>query len=646
MLLVLWCVRAAPLAQESKQQPVFRTSADVITVPVFVRVSGTPVGGLKPDDFVVLDNGVPQTVESLDGEAVPADITILVETSKAMKNYLGTINGQVQKISAMVRPTDRLEILGIDTYVEELLPLKPAAEQPALGRLTVGGYASVNDALVAALLREPDRERPHLIIAITDTVDSMSVTDMATVRDVAKQSGATLVIAWVTMSQPSASPSWYTSEEREDAFIAALGTRSEARTRAWIPHHTPRAGRPLEAFDALKEAAETTGGALHPPGVFIDRSAAAIFGKIFNEYRHSYILRYTAQGVARDGWHEISVTTPKFPSYELRARRGYLVETPKPPVDRATLPPGSLLALVSAEDADDSDGVRNAIRDNSDWRSLVKLIDGFKSGGGNAFPDAPRREFTLALDLAESALPSPVVAVRADGFDLLTRYARLVRQVSGTDTFEHEWVDASVALAEATLRPSEAQKFLDEMAKRFPSEPRVVLARAVLADQVTTHMANLTPAYKGLADLLANYDAAIAMPSVAAEARLRKARLLHRLARDLDALALLDTIGPTSDDPTLTYWRALLRGQVLDGLGRTGEAIGAYRAALDLVPESQSARVGLMTSLARTGARVEAQQVAETILSSTSDTDDSWWYWQADYRFYRQMHAWMKEMAK
>ncbi len=69
-----------------------------------------------------------------------------------------------------------------------------------------------------------------------------------------------------------------------------------------------------------------TGGALHPPGVFTDRTATAIFAKLYEDFRHGYVLRYTARGVAREGWHEITVTIPRFPSYEVRAKRGYWVE--------------------------------------------------------------------------------------------------------------------------------------------------------------------------------------------------------------------------------------------------------------------------------------------------------------------------------
>ena len=73
------------------QRPVFRAGTDVVTIPVSVRSSGSPVAGLSAVDFALLDNGVPQTLEVVSGDAVPADITLIVETSAAMKDYLQSI---------------------------------------------------------------------------------------------------------------------------------------------------------------------------------------------------------------------------------------------------------------------------------------------------------------------------------------------------------------------------------------------------------------------------------------------------------------------------------------------------------------------------------------------------------------------------
>ena len=155
-------------------QPVFRSNTDLVTVPVFVKGSAGAAAGLTSADFVLTDNGVPQQVETIDSEAMPVDVTVLVETSRALKDYAASINEQVRRIAALVRPGDRLEILGIDDYVTVLLPFGPATRAVTLDRFAGGGLTSVNDAMVAALLREPDPDRRHLIVALTDSIDTMS----------------------------------------------------------------------------------------------------------------------------------------------------------------------------------------------------------------------------------------------------------------------------------------------------------------------------------------------------------------------------------------------------------------------------------------------------------------------------------------
>jgi tetratricopeptide (TPR) repeat protein len=394
----------------------------------------------------------------------------------------------------------------------------------------------------------------------------------------------------------------------------------------------------MDAFDALKEATETTGGAMHPPGVFVDRSAAAIFNKLFDDYRHSYILRYTAEGVARDGWHEITVTTPKYPSYELHARKGYLAETPKPPVDLSKLAPGSLAALLQAEEESDAAAVNASIRENSSNASLLKLLVDFKAGG-NAFPSSPRKEFVLALELAETALPVSFPAIRAAGYDLLTRYGRLVRQVSGDDEFEKDWLKAQIGLAEAPVRPAEAQKLIDAALKRYPDEPRFVLARAITAEE--------SAAPKDAAKVLAAYDIAAADPATRDEALVRKARLLTRLGTSSEALLALDRTGAIAADPMLRFWRELVRAKALDEMGRWDDAIAAYRTALAIAPEAQSARVGLMNTLARTGRPEDARVIAEAIQTAPPGADDPWWgYWQADYRFFADLVKKLRGLTK
>ena len=335
-------------------RPVFRSGADLVTVPVSIRSNGVSVANLAPADFVLLDNGIPQTVTVVSGESVPADVTLVVETTEAIGPYVKSIDAQVRKIASMMRPDDRFEVLGASTYVDEILPLRPARAQAPMPKLTPGGLSSINDAMVAALLREPDASRPHLVIVLSDTIDTMSATSMATVRNVAKYSSSILTIAWITMDLLPAGlfepPFVRATAERAQVQmrsaarvgeppiqlhggITQMATgaegsyrRTQPRTGGWHPQYEPPVGRRITAFDPLKEAAEMTGGKLYLPGVFADRTASAIFEKLYSDYRNRYVLQYVVTGVTPEGWHDVAVTVPKAPKAEINAKRGYFVE--------------------------------------------------------------------------------------------------------------------------------------------------------------------------------------------------------------------------------------------------------------------------------------------------------------------------------
>ena len=354
MFLAVACGSPVVARQVPQSQPVFRAGTDLVTVPVSIRSQGVAVAGLTPDDFVVMDNGVRQTVQIISGESVPADVTLVVETSEAIGPYVKSIEGQVRKIASMMRPDDRFEVVGAADYVTEILPLRAAREQTSIPAFKVGGLSSINDALVGALLREPDASRPHLVIVLSDTIDTMSATSMETVRNVAKYSSSILTIAWITMDlipaplfQP---PFTSTTAERANVQRAAANyvgqpsrqlyggismpatgaegsnRRTQPRTGGWHPHYDPPVGRHVTAFDPLKEAAEMTGGKLYLPGVFADRTASVIFDKLYSDYRHRYVIQYMAAGVTREGWHDVTVTVPKSPKAEISAKRGYFVE--------------------------------------------------------------------------------------------------------------------------------------------------------------------------------------------------------------------------------------------------------------------------------------------------------------------------------
>lgn len=310
--------------EQQQQQPVFRTRTDLVTIDVSVRSQGTPIAGLTAKDFVLLDNGVPQAIEQIDMEAVPVDVSILVDLNEDLADDLKGMSEQVPRIMNLLRPDDRVRVTAINTHVGDLLPLHRADIAPDVGRFRPSGLSSAHDGLAAALLRETDPNRRHLIIALTNGIDAISALDARAVRDIARVSDATLYIAQVDVAldpAEGAAPIYLSGRERADrARCMASGVCSPTK-RFWQPYGE-------YDFDILAEAAAMTGGSLYLPGVFTDRTAAAIFKKVFEDYRRSYVLRYTPKGVAAAGWHEVKVTIPGHAGYELQARRGYFVEAP------------------------------------------------------------------------------------------------------------------------------------------------------------------------------------------------------------------------------------------------------------------------------------------------------------------------------
>ena len=71
---------------------------------------------------------------------------------------------------------------------------------------------------------------------------------------------------------------------------------------------------------ALKEAAAATGGELRREK--LDLPVARLFKSVIDDFKASYVLRYTPEGVNPGGWHELTVGV-KGRRYDVRARRGY-----------------------------------------------------------------------------------------------------------------------------------------------------------------------------------------------------------------------------------------------------------------------------------------------------------------------------------
>jgi VWFA-related protein len=277
-------VDAVPASRAERPRQVFRAATDSVAVDVAVRQGSRPVKGLRSEDFELLDNGVRQAIDAVSVEEVPVDLTLVLDASSSTAAVIGRFKSRAEQIAAMLRSGDRVRLVSFATEIVEVFPLTPAGARLPLDRLTARGVTSLHEALLLSLARAPGvGGHRQLVVAFTDGQDNGSVIDAATVAAVASR--ADCVFHLVLSGYPGLLP-------------------ATARS--------------------LRAAAEATGGALHDPGEFDD--AVDAFRRLFEDFRQSYVLRYTLQGVERQGWHDISlrVVAPGGQRYTVRARRGYI----------------------------------------------------------------------------------------------------------------------------------------------------------------------------------------------------------------------------------------------------------------------------------------------------------------------------------
>jgi hypothetical protein len=274
-------------------QAVFRARTDLVAISASVKRGNAPVANLAAADFRVTDNGVAQSIDAVTIEAVPLDVTLFMDTSGSTAGALDRMKKNVVSIAGMLRPDDQFRLLTIGLSVEVPVPWQPAGKPIALDMKAVPGISLVYDALFVALTHTPAPGRRHLIVAMTDGRDCGSLLDGARVFDASARTEA--VLHWI-----------YVSGDAD-----------------FDPHSVGAWCTPTDAgeVDFMAQSAARTGGDSHRSR-FGD-PAVRTFAQILDEFRQSYVLRYSPQGVPPAGWHAVAVSVPAQPALTIKARSGY-----------------------------------------------------------------------------------------------------------------------------------------------------------------------------------------------------------------------------------------------------------------------------------------------------------------------------------
>ncbi|MBN2243923.1 MAG: VWA domain-containing protein [Acidobacteria bacterium] len=268
--------------QAPAQNPTFSVKREEVRVDVLVTYNGKPLEGLEASDFEVRDNGVPQTVESVRFQEIPASVILVLDMSGSVA---GRLIDDLKKAGFALldelRKGERAALITFDHAVTLNSTLTPDLEsvRRALDRTRSRSYGktSLIDAGYAGLIHAESKADQPLIIVFSDGLDTSS---------------------WLTDDMV------LESARRSNAIIYAVSV-----------------GR-LPDRKFLRELTQSTGGFLVEIESTLD--LGAVFVDILEEFRQRYLLTYVPTGVEKAGWHELEVKVKNHRYDSISARKGYV----------------------------------------------------------------------------------------------------------------------------------------------------------------------------------------------------------------------------------------------------------------------------------------------------------------------------------
>jgi Ca-activated chloride channel homolog len=296
-------VTAAGLVLVRAQEPTtFRTGVDLVSLSVTAtNAQGQYVTGLTREDFLVLEDGLPQELVFFSPAEAKLAISLLIDSSGSMGERMALTRRAASRFIGQLRPGDIAQVVEFNTRVHVLQGFTSdhQALHKAIGSIAAGGQTSLYNAIYIALRTfdsRPDaidETRRHVVVVLSDGEDTSSLITYESVLDAARRSQSVIFSIGL-------------------ALDPALGQgRGPAPGRLFV--ESPRF--------ILRQLADQTGGRL----LLTDRAddLETIYDAIADELAHQYILGYQPRPVdGDDEWRTIGVRVNQ-PNVQARTRPGY-----------------------------------------------------------------------------------------------------------------------------------------------------------------------------------------------------------------------------------------------------------------------------------------------------------------------------------
>jgi Ca-activated chloride channel family protein len=291
VLLLVSRLTGAQHLSATTHAPSFGATTELVAVPVSVTDHrGHTVVGLRLEDFVITENGVPQQVLSASRWNVASSIGVVFDGSGSMKTSVSMAQSAVRTLlkdngpedeAFLIRFADTPQVVVDFTHDADAIADKVIWNRPR-------GATALFDAVYAALnkVKRAENSRKALVV-ITDGGDNNSRYSFPELLALSRESYAQVYIV---------------------AIRRSLRDQEEQRGRL-----------------RLDQIANETGGRL----LIVDSSGELphALATVNDLIRNQYLLTYRPAGSRRDGkWHPVRVRIQppsKAPAYRVYARGGY-----------------------------------------------------------------------------------------------------------------------------------------------------------------------------------------------------------------------------------------------------------------------------------------------------------------------------------
>ena len=277
----------APLAAQGQKIKVTTES-----VPVYVTVTDAEkrlVPDLVIDDFEILDNGKPQTINVFENKPVPITTVVMIDTSGSMTTALDLVKEGAEQFLLRLLPDDRAQVGEFSDKIKfhpgSFIDDRDRLVYLLKNELDFGYPTRLYDAVDESLARLEPADGRKVVLVFTDGDDTSSKVGVGKVMDRARE---------------------------KDVMIYAVGLVNEYFNGQSRVRSQPDKG--------LKKLAEDTGG-----GYFELKRTADLnstFTRVAQELHSQYVLGFSPETM--DGKvHKLDVRVKKS-GMNARARKTYV----------------------------------------------------------------------------------------------------------------------------------------------------------------------------------------------------------------------------------------------------------------------------------------------------------------------------------